>query len=159
MPDLKKNYKDKGVVSVETIVPILEELFQYPGNLTNPKHPTQDTTKRSIFAAMPFTKEYDDTYLVVMSYAAEKVNAVCKRVDKTEFTGDIVEEIKRLIRESSAVIVDLSEGKPNVLYEAGYSHALAKPTVHISSTDLSNLPFERPIGLQYQIFKKVNYVK
>jgi nucleoside 2-deoxyribosyltransferase len=63
-------------------------------------------------------------------------------VDQTEFSGDIVEEIKRLISESIAVIVDLSEGKANVLYEAGFAHALRKPSVHISSTDLSELPFD-----------------
>ncbi len=142
LPDLQRNYRDKGVVSVETIVPALEKLFRDPGSITNLKHSTPNTTDRTIFAAMPFTKEYDDTYFVAMSYAAEKVDAVCKRVDQTEFTGDIVEEIKRLIHESSAVIVDLSEGKPNVLYEAGYSHALDKPSVHISSTDMSSLPFD-----------------
>jgi len=40
------------------------------------------------------------------------------------------------------VIVDLSEAKPNVLYEAGYAHALRKPVVHICSTPLSELPFD-----------------
>jgi nucleoside 2-deoxyribosyltransferase len=63
-------------------------------------------------------------------------------VDRKEFSGDIVEEIKRLIRGSAAVIVDLSEVKPNVLYEAGYAHALRKPVVHICSTPLSKLPFD-----------------
>ncbi|MGD0173670.1 MAG: hypothetical protein ABSC61_04430, partial [Anaerolineales bacterium] len=58
------------------------------------------------------------------------------------FSGDIVDEIKRLIASSVAVIVDLSEAKPNVLYEAGFAHALKKPTVHISSTPLSDLPFD-----------------
>ena len=58
------------------------------------------------------------------------------------FSGDIVEEVKRLIRASRGVIVDLSEGKPNVLYEAGFAHALDKPTVHICSTPLSDLPFD-----------------
>jgi hypothetical protein len=40
-----------------------------------------------------------------------------------EFQGSVVDEIQRLIRQSVAVIVDLSEAKPNVLYEAGYAHA------------------------------------
>jgi nucleoside 2-deoxyribosyltransferase len=81
-------------------------------------------------------------YFVAMSFAAEQVGAACKRVDETEFTGDIVQEIKRLISESVAVIVDLSEGRANVLYETGYAHALEKPTVHICSTDFSQLPFD-----------------
>jgi nucleoside 2-deoxyribosyltransferase len=53
-----------------------------------------------------------------------------------------VEEIKRLINESVAVIIGLSEAKSNVLYEAGYSHALKKPTVHVSSTSLEKLLFD-----------------
>ena len=44
--------------------------------------------------------------------------------------------------DSVAVIVDLSESKPNVLYEAGYAHAKGKATVHICSTDLTALPFD-----------------
>lgn len=66
----------------------------------------------------------------------------CVRVDKEEFSGDIVEEIKRLISSSAAVIVDLSENRPNVLYEAGFAHALKKPVVHLSSTALTELPFD-----------------
>ncbi|MGB7540127.1 MAG: hypothetical protein WBM17_16415, partial [Anaerolineales bacterium] len=104
--------------------------------------PEPASSKRMIFAAMPFASEYDDTYFIAMSHAAEQVGADCKRVDLKEFSGDIVTEIKRLIQSSVAVIVDLSEAKPNVLYEAGYAHALKKPTVHICSTPLSELPFD-----------------
>jgi nucleoside 2-deoxyribosyltransferase len=50
--------------------------------------------------------------------------------------------IRELIRESDAVIVDLSEAKPNVLYEIGYAHGLSKPCVHVCSTPLSGLPFD-----------------
>jgi len=142
LPQLKKNYREKGVVSADTIVPALTRLFRQRGVHTTSEHPTADRTNRSIFAAMPFTREYDDTYFVAISYAAEQVGAACVRVDQTEFTGDVVEEIKRLIRESIAVIVDLSESRANVLYEAGYAHALEKPSVHICSTDLSMLPFD-----------------
>jgi nucleoside 2-deoxyribosyltransferase len=54
----------------------------------------------------------------------------------------VVERIKRLIKESSAVIADLSEAKSNVLYEVGYAHALKRPTIHICSTPLEQLPFD-----------------
>jgi len=43
-----------------------------------------------IFAAMPFSSDYDDTYFIAMSHAAEQVGADCKRVDLKEFSGDIV---------------------------------------------------------------------
>jgi nucleoside 2-deoxyribosyltransferase len=77
-----------------------------------------------------------------MRQAAEQVRAVCERVDRREFQGSVVDEIQRLIRQSVAVIVDLCEAKPNVLYEAGYAHALKKPCIHICSTTVEKLPFD-----------------
>jgi hypothetical protein len=97
---------------------------------------------RTIFAAMPFSSAYSDTYFVAMSHAAEVNAATCVRVDHEEFIGDVVDQIKRLIRESVAVIADLSESRPNVLYETGYAHALEKPTIHICSTPFKDLPFD-----------------
>jgi hypothetical protein len=99
-------------------------------------------SEKIVFAAMPFSPEYDDIFFVAMSYAAQSVGAVCRRVDLEEFGGDVVVEIKRLIDSSIAVIADLSESKPNVLYEVGYAHALDRPTVHICSTALDELPFD-----------------
>ncbi len=96
----------------------------------------------SIFAAMPFASEYDDTYFIAMAHAADSIGAVCQRVDQEDFEGDIVGEIEKLIRQSVAVIADLSESKPNVLYETGFAHALGRPTIHISSTPLDQLPFD-----------------
>ncbi|OGO37528.1 MAG: hypothetical protein A2Z03_09030 [Chloroflexi bacterium RBG_16_56_8] len=103
---------------------------------------TTSTNKLLIFAAMPFAPEYDDVYFVAMAPAAGSVNAVCKRVDQEDFTGDVVKEIQRLIHACDAVVVDLSEAKPNVLYEAGFAHALERPTVHICSTPMEQLPFD-----------------
>jgi hypothetical protein len=153
MPDLKKNYKRRGVVKLDGILPALAKIFRVPEEAgetasafsvkvarENPK--TAAPARHTVFAAMPFAAEYDDTYFIAMSHAAEEVGAECKRVDRKEFSGDIVAEIKRLITASAAVIVDLSEARPNVLYEAGYAHALRKPTVHICSTPLSELPFD-----------------
>ena len=99
-------------------------------------------TEATVFAAMPFAAEYDDVFLVAMTDAARAVNAKCYRVDKEDFTGEVIEHIRDSIEKSIAVIVDLSEAKPNVMYEAGYAHALRRPTVHISSTPLSDLPFD-----------------
>lgn len=142
IPELKKNYRARGVVNPDTLVASLVATFQKRKRKRPSRTKKVQPSNRLIFAAMPFSREYDDTHLVAMSYAAKEVNAACERVDDMEFSGDIVEEIKRLINVSIAVIVDLSDAKPNVLYEAGYAHALRKPTVHICSTPLSELPFD-----------------
>lgn len=98
--------------------------------------------KRIIFAAMPFEGKYDDTFFVAIASAAQSVDAVAKRLDQEDFTGDIIAEMKRLIRSSIAVVADLSESKSNVLYETGFAHGLEVPTVHICSTPLGDLPFD-----------------
>jgi hypothetical protein len=102
----------------------------------------KSTKRRIVFAAMPFDAKYDDTYLVAIAGAAKLVNAVATRVDRQQFASDIVTEIKTLIHSSAAVVADLSESRPNVLYETGYAHGIQVPTVHICSTSLKRLPFD-----------------
>src|SRR6185436_18988176 len=97
---------------------------------------------RTIFAAMPFSGLYEDAFFVAITYAAEKVGAAAKRVDQDPFEGDVVERIETLIRSSAAVVADLSESRPNVLYEVGFARALGIPTIPICSTPLSDLPFD-----------------
>jgi hypothetical protein len=140
IPGLKRNLPAKGVVTVDGLVPAILAELQSAKARTHPAETTQ--LERLIFAAMPFAPQYEDVFFVAMSHAAEQVGAVCDRVDRREFQGNVVEEIHRMIRRSIAVIVDLSEAKPNVLYEAGYAHALKKPCVHICSTPVEKLPFD-----------------
>lgn len=142
LPEVRRNFEGKGVVGADALLRAIEAFFQEPGHPSKSGTLRKPSQARSVFAAMPFDREYDDTYFVAMSYAAKHVDAACARVDREEFSGDIVDQIQRLIQSSTAVIVDLSGAKPNVLYEAGYAHALDKPTVHICSTPLAQLPFD-----------------
>ncbi len=156
--ELRKDQPERGVVNDERLVGALTEFFARSGRgkarrtskkgadaekaAPARKDAPRNAVRRTVFAAMPFKPEYDDTFFVAMAHAAEEVDAACSRVDRSEFSGDVVEEIRRQIRASVAVIVDLSESKPNVLYEAGFAHALGKPAVHICSTPLDALPFD-----------------
>ena len=103
---------------------------------------TGKTVKKTVFAAMPFDGHYDDVHAVAMAYAADTVGAKCVRVDREMFSGNIMDTMFKMIKDAVAVIVDLSEAKPNVLYEAGFAHALRKPIIHICSTPLKKLPFD-----------------
>jgi hypothetical protein len=142
LPELQRSFTAKGVVGMDGFVEAVKAFLAEPRTRSKRQSWQKPARDRSVFAAMPFEREYDDTFFVAMSYAAARVGAACTRVDRHEFSGDIVDKIKRLIRSSIAVIVDLSEAKPNVLYEAGYAHALDKPAVHICSTPLAALPFD-----------------
>jgi nucleoside 2-deoxyribosyltransferase len=77
-----------------------------------------------------------------MTYAAEGIEAACVRVDKEQFSGEIPAKLKQMLQESIAVIADLSEARPNVLYELGFAHALNKAVIHICSSPLEELPFD-----------------
>ena len=140
IPGLKRSLPSKGVVTIDGLVPALQAEFEETKTRAKPSEVSK--VEKLIFAAMPFAPQYEDVFFVAMSYAAEQVGAVCDRVDRREFQGNVVEEIHRMIRKSVAVIVDLSESKPNVLYEAGYAHALKKPCIHICSTSTDKLPFD-----------------
>lgn len=140
IPGLKRNLPSKGVVTVDGLIPALQAEIQTEKTRANPPEVTR--IEKLVFAAMPFAPQYEDVFFVAMSYAAEQVGEVCDRVDRREFQGNVVEEVHRMIRKASAVIVDLSESKPNVLYEAGFAHALKKPCIHICSTSLEKIPFD-----------------
>lgn len=139
---LERSRVPLGVVTPDKLIPVLKKELAKNLPPAKKRKPVSRVRKQHVFAAMPFDPKYDDVFFVAMVSACESVDAVCKRVDKEEFSGDIVSEIHSLIQQSVAVIVDLSESKPNVLYEAGFAHALPKPVIHICSTPLSELPFD-----------------
>jgi hypothetical protein len=162
MPQLDRGMPARGVLSLHDLSRLPELLAALPAPHTSPQpappparpsvvlvepaeaRPEVSLSKprKTIFAVMPFAAEFDDVFLVAMTHAAESIGATCKRVDREDFSGDIVQEIKSLIQQSAAVIVDLSGARPNVLYELGYAEGLGKPIVNICSSPFSELPFD-----------------
>jgi hypothetical protein len=95
-----------------------------------------------VFAAMPFSEDFDDVFIVGIAGAADKTHSTAYRVDYEKYSGDVVERIKAEIRRSTIVVADLTRQRPNVLYEMGFAHALEKPVVPICADDLAALPFD-----------------
>lgn len=139
---LQRSSVAEGVVTVDKLIPAIKAAISKGVSSSGKIKTISKARKRHIFAAMPFDGKYDDVYFVAMTYAAEQIDSICIRVDKLEYSGDILSETQRQIRTAIAVVGDLSESRPNVLYEVGYAHALKKPTVHICSTPLDDLPFD-----------------
>ena len=146
MPALSKSLPEKKLLSpsdfIEVLVPRLRPRFKLKKAHAKPLKKGRPTKKPIIFAAMPFKPEYDDVYIVAMSSACDSVGADCIRVDYDQFTGDIPSQIKMLINRSIAVISDLSEARPNVLFETGYAQALSRPIVQICCTAPDSIPFD-----------------
>lgn len=82
---------------------------------------------KSVFAAMPFSPEYEDVYFVAMTESAKAVGAACERLDHLEFVGRIGPRMIDEIRGADALIADLSGANPNVLYELGYRASAQHP--------------------------------
>lgn len=64
------------------------------------------------------------------------------RVDELKTSTEIPDDVRRLIRSSRAVVVDLTKLNPNVLYELGYADALEKEIILIKEGKIADLPFD-----------------
>ena len=98
-------------------------------------------SKPLIFVAMPFDKKMDDIFHYGIQNAVNKAGFLCERVDLVSFTGDILDTIKRRIREASLLIADLTASNPNVYLEVGYAWGVGIPTVLIAQ-DVQELKFD-----------------
>jgi Nucleoside 2-deoxyribosyltransferase len=56
------------------------------------------------------------------------------------FSSEIATQIPRTIESADAVIADLTNADPNVMYELGFAHALKKPVLPIVQRDSSRIP-------------------
>lgn len=99
-------------------------------------------TSRHVAVLMSYAKldELDDAYDSFRS-ACETLGYDCRRVDDSNTVGRIVPEILRRIEGSAFVIADLTELRPNVLFELGYAQGLRKPVI-ISAREGTELPFD-----------------
>lgn len=92
--------------------------------------PVHSEEKRPhVFVAMPFKVEMEDIYHYGILSAVTANGFECERVDKTAFTGDVLQRIKNSIETAVAVIAELSGENPNVHLELGYAWGRNIPTI------------------------------
>lgn len=150
LENLDRNWPSKSVFTIDGIVKGIRGWIKQKAGavvqriLTDRVVISDGLIKSSklLFAAMPFDRKYDDTFVIAMTKAAEAIGSNAVRVDEEVFTEDIVTRIKSTISKSAVVVADLSKSKPNVLYELGYARGLDIPCVQICSTNLNNIPFD-----------------
>lgn len=91
--------------------------------------PLPDAFPDTVFVAMPFSEELENVYIDGIRKAVNSVGLQCLRADEpapgTSITGEIIDNLRRC----RAVVAEVSDGNPNVFYEIGWAHALAKPTI------------------------------
>lgn len=94
-----------------------------------------------VFVVMPFTKEFEDIYLLGIRDVAEDLGLIVERGDDIEHSENILDMIRARIRAADVIVGDTTGSNPNVFYEIGYAHALDQPTVLIARKN-SNIPFD-----------------
>lgn len=77
--------------------------------------------KKRVFVAMPYSEEFENVYEFGIYPAVRNCGLICEKVDKTHFTGDILQRIRQGIETASIVIADLTQARPNVYLEVGYA--------------------------------------
>lgn len=100
-----------------------------------------------VFVVIPFQDRFRNIYEFGIKQVVEGTGMICERVDEIEFNDDILRRIYECIRKADLIIAELTEKNPNVFYETGYAHALAKPTIHLAQNA------ERPFD-----FKHFNHI-
>ena len=86
-----------------------------------------------VFIAMPIgpTNPFDDV-LDAIKETCEKCGLNAERVDEAQANERITDRILESIQKAEYVIVDLTESRPNVFYEAGYAQGIGKLPIYIA---------------------------
>jgi len=93
---------------------------------------------------MPFSGQFTSVYQDVKA-VLEADGYQCKRADDMWVHAHIMTDIIELICTSAVIVCDLSGKNPNVFYEAGIAHTLAKEVILITQSH-DDVPFDlRPI--------------
>lgn len=101
------------------------------------------------FVIQPFDGgEYDKRYDDVFVPAIEASGLEAYRVDRDPKAHVPIESIEREIRNSVAVLADISLDRPNIWYEVGYAFANSHPVVLVCRSDARDRGF--PFDVQHR---------
>lgn len=98
-------------------------------------------TKEVCFVIMPFGGWGDDYYETIYRPAIESAGLDTHRADDLFRPSTIVNDIWAYTKKARLLLADLSGKNPNVFYELGLAHALAKPVILIAES-IEEIPFD-----------------
>jgi hypothetical protein len=116
-------------------------LFLGPERLYAPPKDRADPRKPSCFIVMPFSQEWSTDVHRILARACQAAGVRPVRGDDLFTPTDILEDIWQSINAADFVIADITGRNPNVLYELGIAHTLAKPVL-ILSQEAADIPID-----------------
>ncbi len=93
------------------------------------------------FTIMPFGGWLDDYYLEIYVPAIKAAGLTPHRADDLFRPSTIVNDIWDYTRKARLLLADLTGKNPNVFYELGLAHALAKPAILLAES-MDDIPFD-----------------
>ena len=90
---------------------------------------------------MPFGGYFDQYYNDIYKPAIEENDMIAIRADSLFRPSTIISDIWEFTNSATIMLADLTGTNPNVMYELGLAHAIAKPTILISET-IESVPFD-----------------
>lgn len=101
-----------------------------------------NTQRPVCFVVMQFTDEFNALFDEVIRPTCQEYGYTVVRADEFYNSGLIIDDITKSIRECAVVIADITPNNPNVYYEVGFAHGIAKPTILLSDRKREKLPFD-----------------
>ncbi len=101
----------------------------------------KQAVERICFTIMPFGGWFDDYYSSIFCPAIKAAGFTPKRADDLYRPSTIVTDIWSYTKKSEIILADLSGKNPNVFYELGLAHALAKPAILVVES-MDDVPFD-----------------
>ena len=116
-------------------------LFLGPERLYAPPKTPDRAREASCFIVMPFGQEWSADVHRILAEACIAAGVRPVRGDDLFTPTDILEDIWQSINAADFLIADITGRNPNVLYELGIAHALAKPVL-ILSREAVDIPID-----------------
>lgn len=99
------------------------------------------TERDACFVIMPFGGWLDDYYESIYRPAIRNAGLEPHRADDLFRPSTIVKDIWAYTRTARLLLADLTGKNPNVFYELGLAHALAKPAILVAES-MDDIPFD-----------------
>lgn len=93
------------------------------------------------FVIMPFGGWFDDYYESVYCPAIDAAGLQPHRADDLYRPSTIVQDIWTYTKQAKLILADLTGKNPNVFYELGLAHGIARPAILVAES-LDDIPFD-----------------